>query len=402
MWLLLVLFLAQDGDFAAQGMKALEARQFAEAAELFSKAVAADPKDYGAHFQLALSYSLLGRDAEAIPEYQKVLELQPGLYEAEMNLGVSLLQTKDAAGALPHLQKAAEQKPMEFRPQFYLAEAQFAVGQFTQAEAAYRAALELNAQSAPAELGLGRSLAREGKRAEAEPHYRKATTLDPSYRETLLDLASLYEDAHQLPEAIAIYREFPNDPRAVARAGELLLETGQVAESIPALESAVAAAPTPGNRLALAQAYAKQKQPAKAEPLAAQAVADAPQDLPLRMFYGRLLRDQRKFPEAAAQFLTAAQMKPDSVETWNELSGVYMAAEQYPQALMALDRVRGLGAETTSHFYIRGVALDHLHQIKDALENYNKFLERSQGVRPDEEFLARQRARVLQRELGKR
>lgn len=402
MWLLLLAFLAQSTDFQAQGLKALEARQYEDAAALFSKAVAADPKDYGAHFQLALSYSLLGRDADAIPEYKIVLELQPDLYEAEMNLGVSLLQSKDAPGAIPHLKKAAGQKPAEFRPAFYLAEALFANGQFREAEAAYEAALALDARSAPAELGLGRSLARDSRRADAEPHYRKAAALDPTYRDTLLDLGSQYEDHKQSAEAIAIYREFPNNPRAMERVGELLLETGHASEAIPPLEAVVAKSPTSANRLALAQAYAREKQPAKAEPLAALAVAADPQDAPLRLFYGRLLRDQRKFPEAVAQFLAVAQTKPDSVETWNELSGVYMAAELYPQALAALDRVRGLGAETNAHFYLRAVALDHLRQNKDALENYNKFLAGSQGVRPDEEFLARQRVRILEKDLGKR
>src|SRR5579863_9443561 len=105
---------AQPDDFQAEGLKALDARKYEDAAALFSKAIAADPKDYGAHFNLALAYSMLGRNADAIPEYKAVLDLQPGLYEAEMNLGISLLQTKDAAGAIPHLQSATRQKPQEY------------------------------------------------------------------------------------------------------------------------------------------------------------------------------------------------------------------------------------------------------------------------------------------------
>jgi len=43
-----------------------------------------------------------------------------------------------------------------------------------------------------------------------------------------------------------------------------------------------------------------------------------------------------------------------------------------------------------------------LHQLKEALAAYNKFLETSQGKNPDEEFKARQRARIIQHELDKR
>ena len=57
------------------------------------QATAADPKDYAAHFQLALAYSLLGRDGDAIPQYKTALELHPGMYEAELNLGLSLMRT---------------------------------------------------------------------------------------------------------------------------------------------------------------------------------------------------------------------------------------------------------------------------------------------------------------------
>ena len=123
MWaaaILTLLFLFAT-DFTTEGMKALEERKYQEAADLFTKAVAADPGDYAANFHLALSYSLLGKAAEAIPVYKRVLELKPGLYEAELNLGILLAGQKPAAEAVPYLQSATEKKPKEFRPRFYLA-----------------------------------------------------------------------------------------------------------------------------------------------------------------------------------------------------------------------------------------------------------------------------------------
>lgn len=402
MWFLLLALLAQSADFDAEGLKALDAKKYDDAVALFSKAVAADPKDYGAHFNLALAYSLLNKDAAAIAEYKTVLDLHPALYEAELNLGISLVRTKDAGGAIPYLKSAADQKPQEFRPRFYLAEALLANRKFADAEAAYRTTLDLNANSAPAEIGLGRSIAREGHLADAEAHYRKAAALDGSYKDMILELAALYEDSHQPDAAVRLYREFPDNPAAQERLGALQLQTDHVADAIPPLEFAVATSPTPANRLALAQAYVRDQQLAKAEPLAAQALEAAPEDVSLRLFYARLLRDQRKFPEAATQFVAVTQKKPDLAEAWTELSGVYMVTEQYPQALAALDDVRALGAETNSHVFIRALAYDHLHQAKDALENYNRFLAASHGDHPDQEFQARQRARILERELGKR
>src|SRR5437588_7976574 len=83
-------------DFTTDGMKALEERKYQEAADLFAKAVAADPSDYAANFHLALSYSLSGKATEAIPVYKTTLKLKPGLYEAELNLGILLIGQKQA------------------------------------------------------------------------------------------------------------------------------------------------------------------------------------------------------------------------------------------------------------------------------------------------------------------
>src|ERR1035441_4730227 len=99
-----VLLFLQTPDYTAEGLKALDGGKYDQAAELFGKAVAADPKDYGAHFNLALSYTMLKRDAESLAEYKKVLELKPGLYEAELNAGILLIRDKQASAAAEYLQ----------------------------------------------------------------------------------------------------------------------------------------------------------------------------------------------------------------------------------------------------------------------------------------------------------
>ena len=400
MWVALAAVLLQTVDYQAEGIKALDAKQYDAAVDLFKKAVAEDPKDYAPHFHLALAYSLASKDSEAVPEYKKVLELKPGLYEADLNLGISLLRMKDPRAATPYLKAAVAEKPKEYRPAYYYAQALLDAGQYADAEAAFADAVSLN-PTAAAEAGLAQALLRQGKLGPSEVHFRNAAGIDPAYRTGLLQLAQAYEDKHQSAEAIAIYREFPENPGAQERMGALLAQSGDTSDAIPALESAVAKSPTSANRVALAQAYVKSKQTDKAAALMAQVIPAEPNDYELRMFYARLLRDQRKFPDAAQQFLAASKMKPEAPQPWNEIAGVMIAAEQYPQALAALDQVRTRGAETAAHIYLRAISLDHLHQLKDALANYNKFLEMSQGKMPDEEFKARQRARIISNELRK-
>lgn len=392
----------QAANPGVEGMKALDEGKYEAAAEAFTKAVAADPSDYSAHFNLALAYSLLQQDARGIAEYRKTLELQPGLYEAQLNLGILLLRQKNPVEARPLLEGAAAQKPAEFRPRFYLAEAELGTGDAAKAEVDYRAALETNAKAAGAQLGLARALSQQGKLAEAAPHFRLAVELDTNYRDALLELAVLYEKGGQLAEAIEIYRQFPDQAAAQERLGELLLESKQYADAIPRLEEAYAKSPTQANRLGLAEAFLFNHQLDKALPLLDKAVAEEPANYDLRMMFGRALRDRKQYPAAAEQFQAALKAKPEAGPTWNELGSVLYLAEDYQPALAAFNRGRQLGENTAGNAFLRAIILDKLHQLKPALEAYRQFLATSEGKNPDQEWQARQRVRILQRELDKR
>jgi len=396
-----LLFL-QAPDFSSEGIKALEEGKYEAAVQAFTKAVAADPKDYFAHFNLAMAYGLLHKDAEGIAEYRKTLELKPGLYEAELNAGILLLRRKNPAEALPLLDDAARQRPGEFRTRFYLAEAQLQTGEPVKAEESYRLARELDPKSAGAQLGTARALARQGRLADAAPYFRQAAQLDANYRDALLELADLYEKNRQPAEAIAIYREFPENAAAQGRMGELLLETKQYADAVPRLQEAYAKEPTQANRVALAMAFLFSEQLGEALPLLDQAVAAEPANYDVRMMYARALRDRKQYPAAARQFGEAAKLKPSEPKTWSELGGMLYLAGDYPQSLAAFEQAAKLGEDTAGNWFLRAIILDKLKQLKPAQEAYQRFLSLSQGKNPDQEFQARQRVRIIQRELEKR
>ncbi len=403
MWLPAALFLLlQTADPVEEGRKALEANQLPRAVELFQKAIAQEPKDYAAHFHLALAYSLQNDSAHAIPEYETTLALKPGLYQAELNLGLLLQKEKRVADAIAHLEQAVTQKPGEARPQLRLGEAYLAAGDPEKAKLHFQASLQSDGKLAAAELGLGRVDALQGKLEDGAPHFRKAAELDPSYRDALLELAADYEKSGNPTGAIEIYRQFPENSGAQERLGELLVEGKQFAEAIPFLEKAVTVSPTAANQLALATAYRMTKQPQKEVEQLGRAIAKEPNSFDLRMILARTLRDQRQFVPAAQQFFVAAKLKPDSKEAWNELASVLIVNQNYEQGLAALDKVKALGEETPGNYFLRAITLDKLKQLKPALESYEKFLATDGGKNPDQEFEARQRARIIRQELSKR
>ena len=399
---LAVSLLQAQQDLQAEGLKALESQRYTEAVDLFTKAVAAEPSDFAAHFHLALALSLTGKDTEAIAEYRKTLELKPGLYQAQLNLAILFMRGKQPKEAIPLLEAAVQTKPSAFRPVFALASAQFEAGDFAAAERGFEAAVKLDPKAADAHLGLGRSIIRQGRLKEAAPHLSRAAELDAAHRDALLELATLHEERKEFTEAIALYREFPGNMAARERLGNLLLLSEQPGEAIPHLEAVVAKAPTPASRYALATAYLRDKQPGKALPVLEQALAGEPSNIDLRLAYGRLLRDLRRLPDAAREFYGVVKQKPDHREAWSELAAMLVSLDSYPQALAALDRVEALGAATAGHVYLRAIVLDRLKQQKPALEAYRRFLSMSVNEHPDEEFKARQRARILEKELSRK
>lgn len=364
------LLLFQAGP-SAEGIKALESKDYPAAIAAFEKAIAADAQDWAAHFHLALAHSLTNNPAKAIAHYETSLQLKPDLYEAQMNLAVLYLESSQQARAIALLKKAVETKPKEFRPAFLLAEAFLRARQLDDAEK---------------QLALLRDL---------DP---KAEEL----RSSLLRLASLYEDAKQFEKAVALYLQFPDDAGAQERAGELLLELGRPEQAISHLEAAVRQSPTGANRYALAIAYLRAGQTAKAAATMDAAVAADTNNPELRIAYGGLLRDQRNFQAAAQQFWAATKLKPDSREAWAGLATMLLSLENYPQALAAFDKLEALGDTNPGLHFLRALALDKTKQYKPALAAYQKFLELSHNKYPDEEFKARQRVKVIEKELSRR
>jgi tetratricopeptide (TPR) repeat protein len=402
MWAVAALFLLLQADYTTEGMKALDEGKYEAAAQAFRKVIEADAKDYFAHFNLAMALTLLERDPEAVSEYRKTLELKPGLYEAQLNGGIVLLRQKNPVEALPLLEGAAAQKPQEFRPRYYLAESQLQSGDYAKAEESYKLAIGLDAKSAGAQLGMAESLVQQGRLSDADPYFRQAAKLDPKYRNYLLELAGLYEKASQNREAIEIYREFPDNAAAQTRMGELLLESKQFEDAVPRLEEAYGKDPSPANRSALAAAYVFTRKPDKALPLLEQSVAAEPGNYDLRMMYARALRDKRQFQPAASQFYAAAKLKPSEAKPWTELGGMLYMAGDLPQALAAFEQAAKNGENVAGNWFLRAIILDKLRQLKPAKDAYEHFLAMSQGKNPNQEFQARQRVRILQREIDKR
>jgi tetratricopeptide (TPR) repeat protein len=133
-----------------------------------------------------------------------------------------------------------------------------------------------------------------------------------------------------------------------------------------------------------------------------QAIAAEPKNPELRLAYAGLLRDQKSFQAAVQQFYAAAQFKPDSRDAWSGLATMLLSLENYPQAIAAFDKLESFGDTSAGLYFLRALAFDRSKQYKPAMADYRRFLELSENKHPDEEFKARQRIKVIEKELSKR
>ena len=366
----LLLSLAQEPDPLQKALAAMDAGKPAEAVALLEPLARKDEKNPGILFNLALAYALNNQDGPSIETYQKLLKLDPNLYEAKLNFAQVLMRAKRDAEARAQLESALEQKPDAPKPALLLAEA----------------------------------MVRMGDGAAAETLTAKLVEKSPSDKTAWLLRARALHLLKRAPEAAEAF-EKGGDPSSAAAVRETqamdLLDAGKPAEAAELLEKILAASPTPALRYALAVAYSRDHHPEKSIPLLEKALEADPRNFDMRMFYGRLLRDQKKYELAAPQFDAAVKLRPDSADAWSELTGMLILLKMYPQALQGLEKVRSMQGETPGYWWFRAIIYDASHEPKLALPSYERFLELSQGKSPDEEFKARQRVLALKKVVSK-
>jgi protein O-GlcNAc transferase len=81
------------------------------AVPLYRQILSADPHNAGVHYNLGLSYRLLGRNEEAAEEYERALALKPDFPEAENNFGIALRNLWRMDRAIEAFQRAVALRP---------------------------------------------------------------------------------------------------------------------------------------------------------------------------------------------------------------------------------------------------------------------------------------------------
>jgi tetratricopeptide (TPR) repeat protein len=385
---------------------ALERQDLPAAVEALKSVLEIEPEMTAAWFNLAYAYSGLHQDEEALRAYQKTLELQPDLFEAQLNLGILLLQMKRAQESLAHLEKAVALRPEHARAHLYLGRALGSVGQSEAAEQQFQEALRLDPALAAGYFDLGQLHLGKKHYADALTAFEKAAESDPKLIQAQLGIALALEGLDRLPEAVLYFEQYlaakPEDLATRFHMARLYLQQGKNGSAFENLDAVHRASPQmPGVAAALGDVSARLKKLPESEKYYREALTTAPQDPELHRALGQTLLAQERFVDAEAEFRTSLRLDPRNVAAAQGLASSLYLQKRYAEAIPLFEGLTRTPAAPAGLFFVLATCYDHLRDLPHALQAYEKFLELSENQRPDQEWQARQRVKLLRRELRK-
>jgi tetratricopeptide (TPR) repeat protein len=195
------------------GLAALQAKQYAEAATLLKEAADKDPTQHVIFANLGEAYSGARKYEEAIGAYNKAIELKPDEFGYYNNLGIAYGSAGKIDEAIKTLTKAGEINPTQAPQAFYnLGAVLTNRGRSKEAADAFKKAIELKPDMSQAYLQLGISLiGNPATMGEAAPYLEKFLTMNPNPtdKDTATQLLAMAKSAggsnasYKSPAAIA-------------------------------------------------------------------------------------------------------------------------------------------------------------------------------------------------------
>lgn len=226
-------------------------------------------------------------------------------------LGVIYENSQRYEQSLPCLRRAINLNASDAEVFRIIANVHMHLGSWSEAEAAYNAAVSLSPDSAEAQRGLGYALLLQERLSESLACYVKAATLEPMNPELQNDIGRVLVRLGRKSEAEKAFREAirmnPNLPHAYSNLGNVLQELGRLEEAECAHRAAIRLSPD---------------------------FADAHSNL------GNVLRDLGRFEEAEASCRIAVKFQPGFANAHSNLGNVLQdlgrtieAASSYQEAI---------------------------------------------------------------------
>jgi protein O-GlcNAc transferase len=387
-----------------QANDAIDKMEFAAALDPLQKYIAQRSDDPFAHFQLGYAYAGLKRPEDAKTEFLRAIALDPKMAPAHLNLGLVLMDANPttAAEAFGH---AADLQPTESRPRFLAGFCLERAGKLPEAMEQYRAALKISPKDYETHFALGRILARTRDAAGAEEQFREAVAARSDSAPARLGLANTLLGEGKNEQAHAALAEYlklkPGDPSAHYDRALAFFELNRPDDALAELDLFEASAPANIDSLKMrSDIYMQQKKWNDASLTLFRANQMSPQDPEVAEWMGHVQVQLHHYPVAIRILGQVYTQNPQSVEGLRDLGDAYFLNENFAEALGAMDNLAKLETPKPGSWFVRAICYDKLSRKAEAIEAYQKFLDQDNAQHDTQDFQARQRILVLQKELG--
>lgn len=363
--------------FIRMGNDLLEEGDLEGAIAAFSEAVARDPEEELAQYNLGVSLVERGETERALEHLQRAVELDPDFRDAQFNLGKLLLDLARFEEAASHFHRAFEIDPRdsEARLEWVLAEGRR--GRSSVAVEELEAESEADPENPSIDLALGVALAGAGRSSEAREHLEQVaeSSGDTATRaRAQLQLGLLLQASNDPEAALSRFQEARRlDPELLAAssaAGIQLARMGRFEEAAASFGQVVEASPrdeTARFSRAMAQVLAGRERQARDD--LEQSLEVLPASQPLLHLLARLLgtaledsvRDGPRAVELAKEVFAEAPTG-DHAET---LAMAWAEAGDFDEAILWQERALELLASEGNRGMPDSTARRRLEQYRD-------------------------------------
>ena len=254
---------------------------------------------------------------------------------------------------------------------------QHQAGQFAQAEAELRRAIDLEPTRAEYQANLGAILASQKKWEQAAVAFREAIALRPDLPEAHHSLGRVLLEAKHIDLSIAALRRAielrPQFADALHNLGGALLEKGDAPEAIAAYERALAARPNfPPTLNNLANVYRAVGEIDLAIHTYGKAIASGGESPEVLNNLGIALYEKGAFEDAAIACRRALTLKEDFVDAHLNLGNILRRLDRLDEAIAEYRRTMELRPESADALANLATALRETGLADESLECYRK------------------------------
>ncbi len=373
--------------------------------------LAAHNSDARALFDAGYLADAQGRNEDAIALYRKATDADPRSFEAQISLGLLLARLGRPADARTSLWASTQLDPAPAGPEAK-AKAWRALARIdlvglsekpdpTQASIDLLEALKLTPETPEDTLMAATIADANGDTAGAEAAYRRLLQRKPDSIEAesglahLLILQKKYPEAEELLKAAV--KQSPDDPTLTAQLAAVLVAEDK-ADALPLLQRLHARQPLDQTLTRmLAQVEADAGEYDESDQLYVALLAASPKDADLLAGHGQNLIRLRRYPEALNAFQSATDIDETNGEAWSGLAFAAFQTHQPSITLHALTVRSKYLPDSPFIYFLWATAYDTLHDKKQAVAYYHRFLDSATGKLPDQEWQARQRLALLEK-----